>query len=218
MKLQMIKMVMAGACALAIAFAAQTASAQPVNITFEAGEAETIDVTATINNSIDAAVTQPNMGTWGVIRSAVAGQQATMTLTDAGVQTANTNGTARTIAGGGTIEAGQVVITGAFPETRINVSFDNLQNLVCTGCPVGNPELHLYRVFANTIAPVVGQAALVEAVRDTVVPTNTTGNPETTVGTGNLTFNFGVAARTTIGATPYASGVYEGSFDALVQY
>lgn len=216
MKLQMIKSAIAGACALGIVIAAGAASAQPVAYEFEAGIPETIPVTADVDNSIDALVTPPYMGRWGIIRSATLGQQATMALTTAGAQTANTNGTARTIAGGNTPVAGLVEISGAFPATVINVSFDTLVDLVCAACAGGNPDLDLFRVEASTDAPTAGVGG-VAAVRDLIVPTNTTGTATTTAG-GLLTFNIGVRARTTVGATPYETGAYAGSFDALIQY
>lgn len=213
MSINFKKIALTGVSALAIASYANTASAQPVS--FEAGVPETLDITAEIDNTIAATITDPDMGTWGVIRSGVAGQQAALTLTPAGTQTAATSGTARTIAGGGQA-AGVVNIAGAFPSTPISVAFSALVDLTCTACSGSNPPLNLYRVEAELTPPTTGVAGS-DAVLDTVVPTNTVGQGTTTPA-GDLVFNIGAAARTTVGANPYESGLYEGTYNLMLQY
>ncbi|MBU0799954.1 MAG: hypothetical protein KKA05_03030, partial [Alphaproteobacteria bacterium] len=107
MKLNLTKFAMVGVCALGIAMHAGTAAAQ---VDFEAGTPETIAITAEVNNTITATVTDPDMGVWGVIRSNVAGENALLQLTTAGLQVGTADVGADAIEGGGPPVAGLIAI------------------------------------------------------------------------------------------------------------
>jgi hypothetical protein len=220
MKINFKKIAMISASALVIATYAGTASAQPVlqpAVDFDPGAPVTFDIWAEVANTITADITGPDMGAWGVIRSNVGGDNATLTLTPASTQTANVDGAARTIAGGSAPVAGTVDVTGAFPSTPVNVTLQTAVDLTCAACTVGNPPLQLIIVTAELTPPAVGTAGS-DAVLDVLVPANNAvGQATTTVG-GALNFRIGATAQTTVGAAAYESGSYEGAFDMIMEY
>lgn len=210
----MIRRTAISAYALLYVLSPVTAGAQPIS--FEAGSPETLDITATVENTITAAVTAPELTPWGVIRSAIPGEQARLVITPGGAQSGVNDGNARAINGGVGLP-GAFQVTGAFPNTPVTVTFSNPVDLVCGTCSPGNPVLELIEIVAELTPPSLGTAGN-DAVLDDLVPANTVvGNATTTVG-GDLTFYVGVTLQTTVGPEPYESGTYAGTFNAVLQY
>lgn len=214
MKLNFKKFAMVGASALAIAIYSGTAHAQ---IDFEAGIPQTLDITAEVDNTITATITDPDMGTWGVIRSNAVGEQAILVLNFDGTQGGTSSGAADAIEGGGGV-AGVVDISGAFASTPVTVTLSNPVDLVCTLCAGSSPTLDLYRIEANLTAPTTGVAGASNSVIDQVTPASNHVGTATTTGAGALVFNIGARARTTVGSTPYESGAYAGTYDMILEY
>ena len=213
MKLNFKKFAMIGASALAIATYSGTAFAQ---IDFEAGIPQTLDITADVDNTITATIIDPYMGQWGVIRSNNAGENALLALSPAAVQTGTADGVADAIEGGGAI-AGEVDIAGAFPNTAINVTFSNLVDLTCALCAGSNPSLDFIGMTAELTPPAAGVAGA-DAVEDVLVPANDVVGNAVTTGAGVLTFNVGATMQSTVGSTPYETGLYEGTYDLMLEY
>ena len=213
MTLGFVRFAIIGAYVLLVALNPLPARAQT---NFEAGTPETLDITADIQNTITAAVTPPNLAPWGVIRSPTPGENARLVLTPAGTQNGVQDGAANAVEGGvGTPGAFQV--TGAFPNTPVNVTFSNPVDLVCALCTVTNPVLELIEITAELTPPFVGVAG-VDAVLDDLVPANNVVGNALTDGTGDMTFYIGVVLQTTVGVDPYETGTYAGTFEALLEY
>lgn len=213
MALGLIRFMTIGAYALLVMLNPGKASAQ---VNFDAGVPETLDITAEVQNTITAVVVAPNLTPWGVIRSPVAGENARLEMFPDGSQNGTADGDANAVEGGiGTPGAFQV--TGAFPNTPVNVTFSSPVDLVCGACSVTNPVLELIEVYAELTPPAVGVAGA-DAVLDDVVPANNVVGNALTDGTGALTFYIGVALQTTVGTDPYETGTYTGTFDALLEY
>lgn len=215
MKMDIKKFAMVGASALVIAMYSGTASAQ---VSFEAGIPQTLDITAEVDNTIVATITDPDMGVWGVIRSNVAGEQATLSLGFADNQVGSADGAADAVEGG-SATTGVVAITGAFPNTPITVALSAPTDLVCALCAVSSPVLDLYRIEADllNVAP-NGVNGTSNSVIDLVTPANNYTSTATTTGAGVLTFDIGAMAQTTVGADPYETGLYEGTYDMILEY
>lgn len=183
---------------------------------FEAGTPQTLDITAEVMNTITADVTPPELTPWGVIRSPNAGENARLVMLPNGSQNGVADGDASAVQGGiGTPGAFQV--SGAFPNTPVNVTFSNPVDLVCALCTVTNPVLELIEITAELTPPAVGGAGT-DAVMDDLVPGNNVVGNGFTDGAGNMTFYIGVVLQTTVGVDPYESGTYAGTFDALLEY
>lgn len=207
MKLNLTKFAMIGACVFGVALHSGTASAQPV--TFNPGAPEIIPVTATVSNSITADVTAPTFGQLGVIRSNTAADIATVTISPAGgITTVAGPTTARIVTGGGHA-AGIVAITGAFPNTAVNVTYSAPVNLNCGACSPGTPTLDIEHITDNLTSA---------GVLDVATPANNAVGTGTIGAGGDLTFNVGLRLATSVGATPYETGAYAGSFSAMIQY
>lgn len=217
MNMNFKKFAMVGASALVIAMYSGTASAQTA-YTFDAGVAETLDIRAEVDNTINADITDPHMGTWGVIRSNAAGEQAVLVLNFDGTQAGSSSGAADAIEGGGLNAAGLVEITGAFPTTPITVTLSAPVDLVCGACAGSSPFLDLYRIEADLLNVVVGTDGTANSVIDQVTPANNAVATATTDGTGALSFNIGARARTTVGSVPYETGSYAGTYDMILEY
>jgi hypothetical protein len=201
------------AYALLVTFTALPAFAQTA---FEAGQPQTLDITAEVMNSISAVVTEPALTPWGVIRSPNAGENARLVMLPTGAQNGVADGDASAVQGGiGT--PGAFVVTGAFPNTPVNVTFSNPVDLVCAACTVTNPVLELIEITAELTPPAVGGAG-VDAVMDDLIPANNVVGNGFTDGAGNMTFYIGVVLQTTVGVEPYESGTYAGTFNALLEY
>lgn len=210
----MIRRAMIGAYMLILALGSGTALAQPID--FEAGSPETLSISATIENTITAAVIAPAMTPWGVIRSSIPGERARLEIAPGGVQNGVNNGNARAVQGGIGIP-GAFQVSGAFPNTPVNVTFSNPVDLVCTACSMANPVLELIEITAELTPPFVG-ASGVDAVLDDLIPANNVVGHAFTTPTGDMTFYIGVALQTTVGMEPYETGTYAGTFDALLEY
>jgi hypothetical protein len=216
------KRALAGAYALVLAFASNhpPAFAQPVlqpAVDFDPANPVQLDIWAEVANTIVADVMPPETGTWGVIRSNVPGEHALLTLNPGGTQSSANNGGARAVQGGPPGSAGSLLVNGAFPLTPINVTLQNAVDLVCAACTVGNPALELIIVTAEMTPPVIGTAGT-DPVLDVLVPANNVIGQATTDAMGTLSVNFGATMRTTIGAAPYETGTYIGTFDVIMQY
>ena len=218
------KRALAGACALALAFALNhtPAFAQPVlqpAVDFDPANPVQLDIWAEVANTIVADVMPPETGTWGVIRSNIPGEHALLTLNPGGTQTGTNSGggSARAIEGGTPGSAGGVVVNGAFPLTPINITLQNPVDLVCAACTVGNPVLELIIVTAELTPPLIGTAGT-DPVLDVLVPANNVIGQATTNAMGTLSIFFGATMRTTIGPTPYETGTYIGTFDMIMEY
>ncbi|MFN3701626.1 MAG: hypothetical protein ACK4VI_08930 [Alphaproteobacteria bacterium] len=201
----------------ALMFMASDAMAQA--ITFEAGVPQTIDITANVDNSITATVTDPSFDRLGVVASTTPGERAVALLNFDGTLTLTPAGSARIISGGTPVAGIVGIDTGdAFATTPVYVTLSDAVDLT-TGT-VGNPALRLVRVATNQ-AGGVACGALTGAILDVLIPANTVQGCDITNADGELTFNIGATIRTVDGADPrpvYETGLYEGSFDMIMEY
>lgn len=214
MKLNFKKFAMVGASALAIAIYSGAAHAQ---VDFEAGIPQTLDITAEVDNTITATITDPDMGIWGVIRSNLAGENAELVLNFDGTQSGSSDGVADAVEGGGSV-AGIVDIAGAFPNTAVTVNLSNPTDLICALCAGSSPNLDLYRIEADLENVTTGVDGASNSVIDQVTPADNYVGTATTDGAGALEFNIGARARSTVGSTPYETGLYEGTYDLILEY
>ena len=213
MTLGSLRFVVIGAYVLLATLTGMPAFAQT---SFDAGTPQTLDITAEVQNTITAVVTDPALTPWGVIRSPNAGENARLEITPGGVQNGVADGDANAVQGGiGT--PGAFNVSGAFPNTPVNVTFSNPVDLVCAACSGTNPVLELIEITAELTPPAVGGAG-VDAVMDDLVPANNVVGNGLTDGAGNMTFYIGVVLQTTVGVEPYETGTYAGTFDALLEY
>ena len=207
MKFEQIRNVlMVSAVALAVAYTS-SAIAAPVQI----GSPVTLDMDATVENTIDVVVTTPiNFGTIGAISDGT--DTATLTLSPAGVVTEDPG----TGYGGADPAAivmdpssvptvGAIAVTAAFENTELYVTYQNVIDLANGG-----------RTFEVTA--VVDDLATPGAY-DGVTDTMTTIGHETTDIAGALSFNIGASITTdTPGNTAYPDGNYDGGLDIVFSY
>jgi hypothetical protein len=193
MNIQHIKKAALGACA-ASALLSGSAMAQ------ETVANATVDVT--LQNSFTLTETTPmEFGTIVMFCDTGANNTTTATLNTAGVFAAGAvSGNARVI----DVDAAapnprsQAVfdVTGAAPNSGLDVTLGGLTNLTCAACGGGNPAITLTSLSNSSVNGVI-----------------------TTDNAGDATLNVG-AVLTTLGTcvTQYADGLYQGTYDLTVSY
>lgn len=175
------------------------------------GDTETINITATVDNSYSIAITDID---FDVIAAAQwsTGTRATATVAPDGSTTetagdgwAGPNPAFIVFDPGGTTVTGEVAITAAFINTDIYVSYDNCQDLAHA---TATEVFEITRVWDNL--------ASASDYDCTNPPTVGVGQTD---GLGALTFNVGAEITTDTAAdAPYTAGAYSGSVDMYLHY
>lgn len=216
-----IKLAAFGALALGVAFNVSPAKAQ---IDFDAGVPNTVEINAAVDNTISAAVVEPDFGNLGVVASQTPGEQAVLVLLPAGTLdvTGAVDGDSRIMSGGGEAEGEiDIGVGGAFPTTPVYVTYSAPVDLVCAICAPGNAALEIFEVTDNLAGGGGCTGGLTAGVLDTVTPANDAVGCETTIGDGSLSFEIGVTIATADGNAVrpvYETGTYLGSVDVLIEY
>jgi len=193
MNIQHIKKAALGACA-ASALLSGGAMAQ------ETVSNATVDVT--LQNSFTLTETTPmEFGTIVMFCDTGANNTTTATLNTAGVFSAGAvSGNARVIdvdpAAPNPRSQAVFDVTGAAPNSGLDVTLGGLTNLTCAACGGGNPAITLTSLSNSSVNGVI-----------------------TTDNAGDATLNVG-AVLTTLGSCPvqYADGLYQGTYDLTVSY
>lgn len=176
-----------GIAALLIALLPHQTYAQTSTLT---GSATTV-----VDNSFTALeLAAPDIDEIALIVVPLTISTATYTLNPNGSATITNSADARFItldAAGRT--AGNIDISGAAPNTPLNVSFSTLTNLTCALCLPGNPDILLGSYTSDV------------------------GFNPSTDGSGNLTVNFGFTLTTQAGVA-YEDGTYQGTYEVTVSY
>jgi hypothetical protein len=154
------------------------------------------NVTAVVQNSFTLAETNAiNFGTVVAVADTAGANTATLTIaSNAATPTPANNAPAKFIIVDSTAASNGVFdVTGAAPNTVLNVSTGTLANLTCGACAGTPPVLTL----------------------TSVTPGSATS---TTSGTGAVTINAGAVITTVAGGNQYTDGTYVGSFVLTVAY
>jgi len=160
-----------------------------------AQETDLGDVSATIQNAFSVAdITVANVGTIAIVVVPLTLDTATLTITPTGgISITNMADAYILDVDNSAVTNGVIDISGAAPNTQINIAFATLSNLVCATCLPGNPDINLGSYTTDT------------------------GLTPFTDGSGNLTVNYGLTISTNPGV-PYEDGVYTGQYQVTVNY
>lgn len=175
------------------------------------GDTETINITATVDNTYSIAITDVAFDTiaasdWttGTTATASVAPDGTESET-AGDGWAGTNPSFIVFDPAGTTAAGTVAITAAFANTDIYVSYDNCQDLAHATAP---EVFVISRVWDDLASP-----------SDYDCTNPPTVGVETTDGAGALSFNVGVEISVEgLNDAAYTNGAYTGSVDMYLHY
>lgn len=192
------------AVALSVAYAGGVIAA-PVQI----GSPVTIPVNATVENTIDVAVTNPiDFGTVGAIRDTT--DTATLSLLANGTSTEDpgngwlgTDPAAIVFDPSDPPTTGDIDVTAAFENTTLYVTYQN-----CVDVALAGESFVLDAIVDDLSVPGSFDCAAARVI----------GN-EVTSGTGTLSFQVGASiTTTTISTAAYTDGAYVGSFEAVFSY
>jgi hypothetical protein len=195
-------------------------------VTFESATPQTINVNASVANSIDATVVEPDAGTLGVLASTTPGEAAALKVNPDGTLdvTGAVDGGSRMVSDGSAAAGSITVAAGdAFNDTAIFVTYSNAVDLNCAIC-AASEDIILTNILddldsgTGTACP---SATAVAGSLDAVTGPTSIQGCATTSGTGELTINIGYTLATVDGNATrpvYEDGAYVGSFDAIVEY
>lgn len=169
-------------CAAGQPAKSETLSAEPVTLTVENG--------FTLARSAPMA-----FGIFAVTADTAGSNTATLTMdpSTGSLTPGNSAPAAFTSINTTAASRGIYTVTGAAPNTGMNVSTANLTNLTCGACSTSPNAITLTSVTADDSTP-------------------------TTDGSGDATINLGAVLTTVSGGNQYEDGAYAGSFDVIVNY
>lgn len=181
---QTLKVSAIGAIAATLAFGMMDAKAETAG-TF---------ITATVNNTIGFAETQPlSFGTFAVLNDAT--DTSTIVIQPDGTNTVNNPGASRIVALTPGVQ-GIFDVTAAAPSTALTLTIPTGTIVLnCGACTGSNPD---FDVATFTSTPAVGAL--------------------TTDGSGNATINVGATLTTQNDPNPYENGTYQGAYSVTVSY
>ena len=210
------KIAAVSAIAMMAAMHASGVIAAPVQI----GDPVQVDITATVENTIDVAVTEP-------VRFGIIGSMNSQTVTDdaqasvapddtttsdpgTGYGTASPASIVFSPADAASVGAADVDITAAFFNTTLYVTYDTCADLAGPGAPV----FELIGIEDNLTVPNAHDCTAVAATLGSY-----TFGSGTTDGTGALSFNIGATIQTDGSSdAAYPDGAYTGSVQMYVTY
>ena len=151
-------------------------------------------ITATVNNAIAFAETQPlAFGEFVAVIHASDVSTILMANDGTGPTVGNTGSARITPVSNG--QMGIFDVTGAATNAALTLALPTTVTLTCDLCPVGTPT---FSVGTFTSDPAVGAV--------------------TTDGSGDVTINVGATLTTATGATAYEDGLYDAAYTVSVNY
>lgn len=204
------KYAVVSAIALGVGMYAVSSNAAVIQIS----DPVTINVTATVENTITVNTTPLAFGTIGSLKDGTTlGTTATMLVETTGVVTDSPGAgyysasPASIVSTGAGAAAGTVAVTGAFPTESLYVDYDNFIN------PINGGESFVLNEVHDNLATVGSYNAVTSA--------RTTGIGVTD-GAGALSWSIGGTIETEVAAglvpVDYTDGLYTGSFDVRIVY
>lgn len=200
--------------AVALCFGLSSGTAWSAAYELDSGNAVNVTVTAEVLQTVDVTVAaNVNFGNIGIHQDAA--DTAQLVMDPLAAVTEDLAGPARMVTDdNSTPVAGDIDLTGGFPDTDIHVTYTHNADLACIdpSCALSN-DLTLVDVQDSMVAA----AALTNGTGVQQGDFATEGIGTTTAG-GLLSWQIGATIETVAGAQPYETGTYVGSFDMTLSY
>ncbi|MDD9899564.1 MAG: hypothetical protein OXT65_01130 [Alphaproteobacteria bacterium] len=198
---------MAAVSAIALSVAAYGTGAFAAAV--QSGDPNTVNVTATVENTINVTVVDMDFGQIGAMGHGT--DTATMTLAPDDTLTDDSDPQASLVADPTSTPAAANITVAAFQNTILYVDYQNIVDLVN-----GGETLVLDNIVDNLDAPTTGVGGT--AGGWTSGGGSSTGDA-TTDGGGALVFDIGASISTTTAVTgAYTDGAFAGTFEVVVSY